>query len=127
VTSSGQRIRALLKKKQMTITELAKLARIDRSALTNIVNDEIPLGATRAERIAAALGVPVDQVRQSPAADAAKRRDLDRRLLAVEDEADQLRAVLHAVLEALDLEVVPGADGRGPTVRRTQPPHAGRA
>lgn len=64
----------------MTITDLADRANIDRSAMTNIVNDAIGLGPTRAKRVAEALGVSVPEVRQPPEEDAGSRRDLGRRL-----------------------------------------------
>lgn len=85
----------------MTLTELAARTGIDRSALTNIANDAIGLGKIRAKRIAKALKVPLEEVWQPPAEDAASRRDLDRRLRSVQADADEAWLVLEALLTAL--------------------------
>lgn len=59
----GRVIRQLMRQKKMSISELAKLTGLGRNKISEIMNGQVEAKPDEIERIASALGVPVEELK----------------------------------------------------------------
>jgi plasmid maintenance system antidote protein VapI len=100
--TQGSHLARLIQEAGLNNNSLAKLSGVRRESISRVVNDHARLGPRLAERLAAPLGVTVDELVAPQGPTEPRLRRLERRLRELEEDRDYLLHVVRQLITHLD-------------------------